>query len=66
MTGAHGGCCCNHDDSHDNDARQDECVHTPQTSTVTEGAGCCDCAKDEETGWTADHAGHSTAARSTS
>ena len=66
MTGAHGGCCCNHHDPHDNHPRQDESLHTPQILTVTQGAGCCGGAKDEETSRTNDRAGHSTATASPS
>ena len=66
MTGAHGGCCCNHDDPHDNKVRQDESVHTPQILMVADDAGCCGDAKDEESSRTTDHAGHSTATASPS
>ena len=66
MTGEHGGCCCNHDDPHDNHDQQDKVVQSPQILLVSEGAGCCGEAKDEETSRSNDHAERFTAVRSTS
>ena len=66
MIGEDGGCCCNHDDPHDNDDQQGEIVQSAQILTVTEGAGCCGGAKDEETSRPNDHAEHSTPMRSPS
>ena len=66
MSGEHGGCCCNHADPHDNHDQLDKVVRSPQTLTVTEGAGCCGGARDEEASRSNDHAGHSTPVRSRS
>ncbi len=41
MAGEHGGCCCNHDDQHDNHDHHDVAVHAPQIQLATEASGCC-------------------------
>ena len=66
MTGEHGGCCCNHDDLHDNNDHHDKVVHAPQATMATEAPGCCGGGKVEEPSRPDDHAGHFTAVRSSS
>lgn len=68
MAGEHGGCCCNHDDQHDNHDHHDKGVQAPPIRTIAEAAGCCGgAANDNETSRSNhDHAGHSAAARSSS
>lgn len=66
MTSEHGGCCCNHNDPHDNHDQQDTVVHTPHIVTVPASAGCCGGAKEAEMSRSNDHAGHSTATASPS
>ena len=67
MAGEHGGCCCNHDDQHDNHDQHDKVGQEPQILTVTEAASCCNGQSEyDETARSNDHAGHLAAGRSSS
>ena len=72
MTGERGGCCCNHDDLHDNHDNHDHHDHhdkgvqAPQATMATVAPGCCGGAKVEESSRSDDHAGHFTAVPSSS
>lgn len=58
MSGEHGGCCCNHDDQHDNHAYV-EGVQVSEHMADAEGAGCCNATKGERAPRSNDHAEHS-------
>lgn len=67
MANEHAGCCCKHDDQHDNHDHHDKDADTIDVPTVIEAAGCCaGTTKDEKKSRSNDHAGHVAAGRRSS